>query len=42
LVVDPLITHVLSPERCQEAYAGLAHRKDEYVGVVFDWRASSV
>ncbi len=37
LIVDPLLTHVLPPERCQEAYAGLAHRKDEYVGVVFDW-----
>jgi threonine dehydrogenase-like Zn-dependent dehydrogenase len=37
LVVDPLRTHVLPPARCQEAYAGLAHRKDEYLGVVFDW-----
>lgn len=39
LVVDPLRTHVVAPERCQEVYAGLAHRKDEYVGVVFDWSA---
>jgi 2-desacetyl-2-hydroxyethyl bacteriochlorophyllide A dehydrogenase len=39
LVVDPLRTHVLLPERCQEAYYGLAHHKDEYLGVVFDWTA---
>ena len=37
LVVDPLRTNVLSPERCQEAYYGLAHHRDEYLGVVFDW-----
>jgi 2-desacetyl-2-hydroxyethyl bacteriochlorophyllide A dehydrogenase len=37
LVVDPLRTHVLPPERCQEAYAGLTHQKDESLGVVFDW-----
>jgi 2-desacetyl-2-hydroxyethyl bacteriochlorophyllide A dehydrogenase len=37
LIVDPLRTHVLSPEQCQEAYAGLTHKKDEYLGVVFDW-----
>ncbi|HEY8744076.1 MAG TPA: hypothetical protein VIU62_13300, partial [Chloroflexota bacterium] len=37
LVVDPLRTHVLLPQRCQEAYAGLTHQKDDYLGVVFDW-----
>ena len=37
LVVDPLITHVLPPERCAEAYAGLCDRKDEYLGVLFEW-----
>jgi threonine dehydrogenase-like Zn-dependent dehydrogenase len=37
LKVDPLRTHVLPPERCQEAYYGLTHHKDEYLGVVFDW-----
>jgi threonine dehydrogenase-like Zn-dependent dehydrogenase len=41
LVVDPLITHVLAPDHCQEAYAGLAHRKDEYVGVVFNWMSNT-
>ena len=41
LIVDPLITHVLAPDQCQAAYFGLAHRKDEYVGVVFDWTATT-
>lgn len=37
LVVDPLISHVLSPRQCAEAYAGLTQHKDEYTAVVFDW-----
>ena len=37
LQIDPLITHVLPPERCAEAYAGLRDQKDEYMGVVFEW-----
>ena len=37
LKTDPLLTHLLSPAQCQEAYHGLAHKKEEYVGVVFDW-----
>lgn len=37
LVVDPLISHVVSPRQCQEAYAGLSNKKDEYTAVVFDW-----
>jgi 2-desacetyl-2-hydroxyethyl bacteriochlorophyllide A dehydrogenase len=41
LIVDPLRTHVLPPERCQEAYYGLAHHKDDYLGVVFDWTATN-
>jgi threonine dehydrogenase-like Zn-dependent dehydrogenase len=35
--VDPLRTHVLSPEECQQAYHGLIHEQDRYTGVVFDW-----
>lgn len=42
LMVDPLRTHVLLPQRCQEAYAGLTHQKDAYLGVVFDWTAEGV
>ena len=41
LIVDPLRTHVLPPDRCQEAYAGLTHHKDDYLGVVFDWTAET-
>ncbi len=37
LVVDPLRTHVLSPHEAVDAYEGLKSRKDDYVGVVFDW-----
>lgn len=42
IVVDPLRTHILSPERAQDAYYGLAHHKDEYLGVVFDWTGERV
>ncbi len=38
LIVDPLISHVLQPEEAQSAYDGLLNRKDEYLGVLFDWR----
>jgi len=37
LKVAPLYTHKLSPAAAPEAYAGLRERKDDYVGVVFDW-----
>ena len=37
LVIDPLISHVISPADCQQAYDGLTNRKDEYTAVVFDW-----
>jgi threonine dehydrogenase-like Zn-dependent dehydrogenase len=37
LVVDPLISHVVSPRDCQAAYDGLTRRRDEYTAVVFDW-----
>jgi 2-desacetyl-2-hydroxyethyl bacteriochlorophyllide A dehydrogenase len=37
LGVDPLRTHVLSPTECQRAYDGLAHERNTYTGVVFDW-----
>ncbi|HEV8636545.1 MAG TPA: zinc-binding dehydrogenase [Chloroflexota bacterium] len=37
LIVDPLISHVLSPRDCQSAYDGLTQRRDEYTAVVFDW-----
>jgi threonine dehydrogenase-like Zn-dependent dehydrogenase len=37
LVVDPLVSHVVSPRDCQAAYDGLTNKKDEYTAVVFDW-----
>jgi 2-desacetyl-2-hydroxyethyl bacteriochlorophyllide A dehydrogenase len=37
LAVEPLRTHVLPPAAVEEAYTGLRDKKDEYVGVVFDW-----
>jgi len=37
LKTEPLLTHLLSPQACQEAYLGLHERKDTYLGVVFDW-----
>lgn len=33
----PLRTHVLSPDRAEEAYTGLRDNKNEYIGVMFDW-----
>lgn len=37
LRVNELITQVLPPTECAKAYAGLREKKEEYVGVVFDW-----
>jgi 2-desacetyl-2-hydroxyethyl bacteriochlorophyllide A dehydrogenase len=37
LVVAPLISHVLSPRRCQDAYDGLTKTPSEFTGVIFDW-----
>jgi len=37
LQVAPLHSHTLKPEQAEEAYQGLKHKKDEYIGVVFDW-----
>ena len=37
LRTEPLLTHLLPPSRCQEAYDGLDQRKEEFLGVVFDW-----
>jgi len=37
LKVDPLLTHILPPDRCSEAYVGLRDNPDKYIGVVFDW-----
>jgi len=33
-----LITHVIQPEGLEEAYFGLMNKKEEYLGVLIDWR----
>lgn len=38
LLIDPLYTHKLSPRMAQEAYEGLRDKKNEYIGVIFDWK----
>lgn len=38
LIVEPLLTQLLKPEQCKEAYFGLRDKPEEYLGVVFDWR----
>jgi len=37
LHIDPLLTHVLPPSACAEAYRGLRDDPESYLGVVFDW-----
>lgn len=37
LKVKPLLTHRAVPADCQTIYDGLAHQKDVFTGVVFDW-----
>lgn len=38
LRVRPLISHIILPQQAASAYEGLLHRKDDYQGVLFDWR----
>jgi 2-desacetyl-2-hydroxyethyl bacteriochlorophyllide A dehydrogenase len=40
LKVEPLLTHLLKPEQCRDAYFGLRDEPEEYLGVVFDWRGA--
>lgn len=35
--LDGLITHVFSPEDCRDAYALAVDRREESMGVLFDW-----
>jgi len=37
LAIEPLLTHMLPPERAAEAYVGLRDQPDRYLGVLFDW-----
>jgi 2-desacetyl-2-hydroxyethyl bacteriochlorophyllide A dehydrogenase len=38
LKLEPLISHRIKPEQIGEAYEGLLHRPQEYVGVLIDWQ----
>jgi len=38
LKVRDLVTHIVKPEEIKEAYEGLLNKKDEYLGVILDWR----
>jgi len=37
LIIKPLYSHKLTPDKAQQAYEGLRDKPDEYIGVVFDW-----
>lgn len=37
LKIGPILSHTLKPEHAQEAYDGLKNKRNEYIGVVFDW-----
>lgn len=39
LKLQPLITHRLPPNQIKQAYDGLLENKEEYVGVVLEWKA---
>ena len=39
LHIAPLVTHVIAPEQLAEAYDGLLDHKDDYLGVVVDWKS---
>jgi 2-desacetyl-2-hydroxyethyl bacteriochlorophyllide A dehydrogenase len=40
LVVEPLLTEIVSPGDCFEVYNKLRTNKDGYMGILFDWRLS--
>ena len=37
LNIKPFYTHKVSPEKAPEIYSGLQFKKNEFIGVVFDW-----
>jgi len=37
LTVKPFYTRKVSPDQAPDIYAGLQNKKDEFIGVVFDW-----
>jgi 2-desacetyl-2-hydroxyethyl bacteriochlorophyllide A dehydrogenase len=39
LNVDAVRSHIIQPSALRDAYEGLLHEKDAYLGIVLDWRA---
>lgn len=37
VIITPLITHEIAPYEIQEAYEGLLHDKEHYLGIIIDW-----
>lgn len=37
LIIEPLLSHLVKPDKVAAAYEGLRNNKDEYIGVVIDW-----
>jgi len=37
LIIEPMLTHTVSPAQSPEIYEGFQTKKDDYLGVVFDW-----
>ena len=38
LDVEPLISHTILPEQAGEAFAGLAHTPEKYLGIAIEWK----
>jgi L-iditol 2-dehydrogenase len=38
LDVEPLISHTIVPDQADEAFAGLAHTPEKYLGIAIDWK----
>lgn len=38
LQLKPMLTHILPAEEIKTAYEGLLHKKEEYIGVVLNWK----
>ncbi len=37
VAVEPLVSHVVPPDQCEQVYAALANQPSKFVGVAFDW-----
>jgi 2-desacetyl-2-hydroxyethyl bacteriochlorophyllide A dehydrogenase len=37
IILDPLLSEVASPRDCSAVYANLRDKKDQYMGILFDW-----